>query len=290
MPRLSWILLVLWLALGVTAARAAGGVPVVAAESVYGDVARQIGGDAITVTSLISNPAQDPHLFEASPAAARALADARIAIANGADYDGWFTTLLASAPRPARIEIVVAKLIGRKPGDNPHLWYDPRAMPAFAKAFAAALATIDPSHKGDYETRLAAFLASLQPIEATVAAMHKKYKSRPVTATEPVFGPMTEAIELTNRNQHFQLAMMNGTEPSAHDLAEFERDLKEHKVKVLISNTQVNEPLSRRFIGLAQAAGVPVVGVTETLPAGEHYQDWVMRELDALDRALGGSR
>ena len=270
-------------------AAAQDNVPVVAAESVYGDVAQQIGGEHVAVNSLISNPAQDPHLFEASPAALRALADARIVIGNGADYDAWLDKLITASPRPERSEISIATLIGRKAGDNPHLWYDPAAMPALAKALAAALGKADPAHKQDYETRMNAFLTSLKPIQDKITAMHAKYAGQPVAATEPVFEPVTEAIGLVNRNRRFQLAMMNDTEPSAKDLAAFENDLKQHNVKALINNTQVSEPLAKRLVTTAQAAKVPVVGITETLPPGEHFQDWFMRELDALDNALSAT-
>lgn len=288
MSRLA-VLLALALAAIVPAARAAGRIPVVAAENVYGDVAQQIGGDMVEVTSLIDNPAQDPHLFEVSAAAARALAAARIVIGNGADYDPWLEKLLTSAARSGRTEIVIAALLGRKPGDNPHLWYDPKAMPAFAKAFAAALVGADPAHKAEYQTRLADVLASLQPIDDKVAAMRSKYHGQPVTATEPVFGPMIDAIGLVNRNRRFQLAMMNDTEPSAKDVAAFENDLKQHKVKVLINNTQVSEAMGKRLAGIARAAKVPVIGITEMLPPGERYQAWVLRELDALDKALAAT-
>jgi len=80
--------------------------------------------------------------------------------------------------------------------------------------------------------------------------------------------------------------MMNDTEPTAHDLAEFERDLKEHRVKALIDNAQVSGLLTTRLRDLAAASKIPVVAVTETMPAGTHFQDWVLSELDALDKAL----
>ncbi len=272
------------------AAAAQDKVPLVAAESVYGDVAQQIGGEHVAVTSLISNPSQDPHLFEASPAAARALSDAQIVIGNGADYDPWLDTLLQSSPKPGRVEISAAELIGRKAGDNPHLWYDPATMPTVAKALAAALGKADPAHEADYKAALNTFLAALKPIDEKAAAMRGKYKGQPVTATEPVFELMTNAIGLINRNRRFQLAMMNDTEPSATDVAAFENDLKQHKVKALISNTQVSEALSQRIVATAQAAKVPVVGVTETLPPDKHFQDWVLSELQALDNALAGAK
>jgi zinc/manganese transport system substrate-binding protein len=273
-----------------TAWAQAGRVAVVAAENVYGDIAEQLGGEAVKVSSLISNPSQDPHLFEASPATARALSTAQIVIANGADYDAWLDKLLQASPRAGRNLISVAELLGRKAGGNPHLWYDPAAMPALANALAAALQKADPAHAADYKSRLDRLLAALKPIEQRVAAMRAKYKGEPVTATEPVFGPMLDAVGLISRNQRFQLAMMNDTEPSAQDLAAFETDLKQHKVKVLINNTQVSEVVSQRLVAIAKAADIPVVGVTETLPPGKHFQDWVLAELDALDKALGGAK
>src|ERR1041385_4962114 len=112
---------------------AAEPIKVVAAENFYADVAKQIGGDAVDVVSILTNPDQDPHLFEASPSVARDIADARIVIANGVDYDPWIDTLLSASPSRDRTVIVVANLAGRKPGDNPHLWYDPNNVVAMAR-------------------------------------------------------------------------------------------------------------------------------------------------------------
>src|SRR5664279_4807126 len=107
-------------------ARAADGkLSVVAAENFYGDVARQIGGDDVAVASVMSNPDQDPHLFETTPSVVKQIVDAQIVILNGADYDPWMDKLLKASPRPGRTAIVVADLVGKKAGDNPHLWYDP---------------------------------------------------------------------------------------------------------------------------------------------------------------------
>src|SRR5471032_2157262 len=151
--------LLLALAAGPFAHAADGKLAVVTAENFYGDIARQIGGDAVEVASIMNNPDQDPHLFETTPGVVRQIADARVVIVNGADYDPWMEKLLAAAPRPGRIVVNAAKLTGKKAGDNPHLWYDPGTMPAVAKALAAALAAADPAHKTDYEARLATFTA-----------------------------------------------------------------------------------------------------------------------------------
>jgi zinc/manganese transport system substrate-binding protein len=282
--------LALTLAFGAAApAHAAEGqIAVVAAENFYGDIARQIGGDRVAVVSIMNNPDQDPHLFETTPSIVRQLAAAQIAILNGANYDPWMDKLLAATPRAGRTVISAAQLTGRKPGDNPHLWYDPVTMPAVATALAEALAKADSAHALDYAARLKTTLAALGRITQRVAQLKAKHAGTAVTATEPVFGPMAEALGLTVRNQRFQLAMMNDTEPSARDMAAFESDLKERKVKVLIYNSQVSEKLTERLRDIAYKAKVPVVGVTETMPANTSYQDWVLSELDALDKALSG--
>jgi len=267
-------------------AAAAEPVSVVAAENFYGDVARQIGGPLVTVTSILSSPDQDPHLFEAAPSTARQLAGAKIVILNGADYDPWMEKMLAASPAADRKQIVVAALVGRKSGDNPHIWYDPAMMKALAARLTAELAAIDPAHKADYRNRAEAFAASLKPLDERIAAMKAKYAGAPVTASEPVFGYMAQSLGLEMRNQRFQLAVQNDAEPSVSDVAAFEDDLRGHKVRVMIYNLQANEPAAQRLVKLAEAEKIPVVGVTETEPSGNIWQEWMLSQLDALDLAL----
>jgi zinc/manganese transport system substrate-binding protein len=265
-------------------------IAIVAAENVYGDVAQQIGGSAVAVLSVLSNPDQDPHLFEARASIARAVAAAPIVIVNGAGYDLWMAKLLAAAPRAGRTTIEVATLRHRKPGDNPHLWYDPATMPAVATALADALARLDPARRADYAANLDRFRAALRPLEARIAALRQAYAGAPVTATEPVAGYLAAALGLAMRNERFQLAVMNGTEPSAGDIARFEDDLRRRAVRVLIYNSQSGGPLTERMRALAAKSGVPVVGMSETMPAGLRYQEWMLAQLGALEHALSGSR
>src|SRR5579862_6215978 len=126
-------------------------VKIVAAENFYGDVAKQIGGDNVSVVSILANPDEDPHLFEASVTTAKDLADAQIAMQNGVDYDPWMEKLLRAHTDPARKEITVATLVGRKAGDNPNLWYDPANVRAAAKALTADLVAVDAPHANDYQ-------------------------------------------------------------------------------------------------------------------------------------------
>jgi zinc/manganese transport system substrate-binding protein len=271
---------------GVPSALSAAPLNVVAAENVYGDLAEQLGRDKVSVTSILTNPAQDPHLFEAGASAARALAGAELAIYNGADYDPWMVKLLSVTGGPSRGVIVAADLARVRPGGNPHLWYDPAVMGIIARAVTESLTIADPSGADDYAAHLRDFDRSMMPLTNRIEAMRGKYAGMPVTATEPVFDYMAGAIGLQMRNPAFQLAVMNDTEPSARDVAAFEDDLKQHKVKVLLYNTQSSGTLSQRMRRIAEEAKVPVVGVSETEPPGTHYQDWMSAQLDALDAAL----
>ena len=263
---------------------------IVAAENFYGDVAAQLAGPGWSVTSILSNPDEDPHLFEASPSIARAVSGARIVVFNGADYDPWMGKLVSAARSSQRRSIVAAALTGHRAGDNPHLWYDPATMPAVARALCADLVADDPAHRASYAARLDRFLRSLRPIDAELATLRRRYGGLPVTATEPVFGDMASALGLVMRNQRFQLAVMNNTEPSAADVAAMEGDLRDHRVRLFIYNSQATDSAARRLLGIARASKIPVLGVTETEPRGAaNYQGWIAGQLEALDRAMSAA-
>ena len=267
-------------------ALAAAPIEIVAAENFYGDVAEQIGGADVKVTSILSDPAVDPHLFEASPSVARVISGARVVVFNGIDYDPWMATLLAASPVINRRTIIVASLAARKIGDNPHVWYDTQIMLGYAAVLTEVLAAIDPAHATDFRQRLAQFQTAIQPVQSKIAMLRDRLACTPVTATEPIFGYMFNSLGMRSRNQSFQLSVMNNTEPSASDIAAFENDLKTRQVKLLVYNSQATDPTADRMQGIAKAAGVPVVGATETEPKGLNYQSWISSELDAVDKAL----
>ncbi len=265
---------------------AAEPVNVVTAENFYGDVAQQIGSSDVRVTSILTNPDQDPHLFEASPSVARDISAARIVIYSGIDYDPWMEKLLDAARSGHRRVIAVAPLAARKTGDNPHVWYDTQTMLAYAAVLTEVLAADDPADAAGFRRRLAQFQASIEPIQAKIAALRNRLAGTPVTATEPIFGYMFDALGMISRNQSFQLAVMNNTEPSASDIAAFENDLKSHQVKLLVYNSQASDPTAERMRTIAKNAGVAVIGATETEPPGKTYQAWMAGEVDAVAQAL----
>ncbi|TAN31164.1 MAG: cation ABC transporter substrate-binding protein [Castellaniella sp.] len=261
-------------------------VQIVAAENFYGDIASQIGGTRVKVQSILNNPEQDPHMFEASPSVARALTHAQLVIYNGADYDPWMAKLLAAAPAPDRRAIGASQILGTPPGANPHLWYDPQTMPKVAIAIASQLSAIDPEGRISYQDNLTHVLQALEQLKHTIALIRGRYTGTPVTATEPVFGYMAGALGLTMRNQPLQLAVMNNTEPSPSQIGAFENDLKTRQVRILFYNSQEEDSFTRRAKGIAEEHHIPIVGVTETMPEGLHFQTWISGQLSDIEAKL----
>lgn len=259
----------------------ADAVNIVAAENFYGGVVQQIAGDSAHVTSILNNPNQDPHEFTTDAATAKAVADADIVIYSGIGYDDWMEKLLGAQGKPGRVVIKVADLIGAKDGDNPHIWYDPKTMPALATKVADLLKKPD---------SLAAFLKSLEPLTAKIDEIKAANAGTPVTATEPVFGYMADALGFQMENYDFQLAVMNDTEPSFQQTADFENSLRSKAVKILFYNSQVTDPTTERLQAVAKKYGVPIVGVTETQPPdAKSYVDWMLEELSKVEKALGNN-
>ena len=259
---------------------------IVAAESVYADIARQVAGPATEVTAILTNPAGDPHQFEPSPSVAARVAGAAIVIENGIGYDGWMDRLLAVGGTAGQTRIVIADLLHRRAGDNPHLWFDPAAMPALARALADTLAAKNPADRGGIAARSAATLASLAIVQTRIESLRQRLAGLPVAATEPVFGPMLVALGLSDHHARFEVAVMNGTEPRAGDVASIEDDLRAHRIRALITNAQATDTEAARLARIARAEHIALVPVSETLPPGKTYQAWILGELAVLEAAL----
>ena len=256
----------------------AGPVFIVAAENFYGGVAQQVVGSSATVTSILSNPNQDPHEFQSDAATAEAVANADIVIYSGIGYDDWMEKLLGVQGKHSRVVINVSELIGAKEGDNPHIWYSPDTMVALANKLAEVVG--DP---GD----AAKFIASLKPLTERIKLLKAKTSGVKVTATEPVFGYMATALGFDMLNDGYQLAVMNGTDPSFQQTADFQKSLSDKIVKILFYNSQVTDPSTAQMQSLAKASGVPVVGVTETQPLDQKtYLSWMLSELEKVQAVL----
>lgn len=263
---------------------------IVAAENFYGTVAQELGGPYVTVTSILNSPSQDPHFFSASPSVAKAIATADIVIYNGAAYDPWAQRLLtASRHQPDKI-IIVAQLIGKQIGDNPHIWYDPNTLPIFAKQLTVTLSQQDPAHQNYYQQQLQRFTQNYQPLLAKIAALKHDYPRAPLIATEPLFNDMAQALGFIMFSQDFQLNIMNDAPPTPTQIRAFENALRNHTVRILIYNDQVSNPITQRMQNIAQTVRIPTVGMAEMQPADKTYITWMLDQLNKLQQALADSR
>ncbi len=268
----------------IATAQASEPIKIVAAENFYGDVAEQIGANHVIVTSVLNNPDQDPHMFEASPSIISSLQLASMIIVNGAGYDAWMTKLIPESRKPDLLD--VASLTHKSKGDNPHLWYDVDVISQTADEIALRLMAKDPDHKVEYAENRDRFQRTLQALKLHISTSAEKIRGLPVTASEPVFGYMAEALRLDMRNKAFQLAILNNAEPSVSDIIAFEDDLKHKNVRAFLYNSQVSSPTVSKLKALAEKNHIPTVGVSETEPANTKYQDWMTFQIDALIKAL----
>jgi zinc/manganese transport system substrate-binding protein len=264
------------------------GLAVVAAENVYGNIASQIGGHDVSVTSILTNPNADPHLFEPATSSGLAVADARVVLQNGLGYDAFMTKLEDATPSKSRIVLTVADVLGVHGKDaNPHLWYDVPRLDRIAGALAAALARADPRHAAAYRRGLRRFERSLEPLRREVASIRARYHGTPVAYTEPVPGYLVAAAGLRNlAPDSFTRSIEEGTEPSPSAASAMNALVAQHRIRVLLYNRQAVSPITAGLRSAAIRAGIPVVPVTETLPAHETFQQWQLAQARALAAAL----
>jgi zinc/manganese transport system substrate-binding protein len=263
-------------------------IPVLGAENFYADLLSQIGGSRVTASSILNDPSADPHAYEASPIAAKLVADAKLVIVNGIGYDDFMQKLLGASTKPERIVVNVQDILGVKGDVNVHVWYDPATMPKVAEAATAALTKLDPQEAAYFADQKAKYLSSLKPWNDKIAALKAKYAGTPIAFTENVGGYLTDAIGLEVLTpSSFMEAIESGTDPAPADVAA-ERDLiTGRKVKALLYNSQVTSPLTEQIRALAVQNNIPVVAFAETIPPSfKTFQEWQLAQLGDLERAL----
>jgi zinc/manganese transport system substrate-binding protein len=293
-PALLSLLLVAGLLAGCGSGSSApgNGVQVVAAENFWGSLAAQLGGTRVHVTSIITSPDADPHNYEPRSADARTMAGAQLAIVNGIGYDTWASRLIAANPVDGRVVLTVGDLVGLKPGDNPHQWYSPGTVQRVIDQIVSDYKRLDPKD-GAYFDRQRRIVETrdLGRYHALIAQIRGRYGGTPVGASESIFAPLANALGLRLLTPPgFLTATSEGTDPTAADKQATDRQIAAKQIKVWVYNAQNTTPDVKRLNDEARAVGIPVATVTETLtPAGASFQDWQVRELDSLQRALAAA-
>lgn len=273
-----------------TAPTTPGVVRVVAGENPWGSIVSQLGGRHVQVTSIVTDPSADPHLYESNAADALAVAQARLVIENGAGYDGFLDKLLSVTTNAGRTVLSVQHVLGAGLDANPHFWYDLPRIPEVASAIAAALAKLDPRDAGVFSTNLAGFDRALVPVDGLVARIMRTHGGAPVAYTERLPGYLLHAAGLVVRTPPgFATAIENGNDPSPQDTAAMNELVAGRQIKVLLYDAQAASTTTQTLEGLARREGIPVVALTETLPRSfGTYQVWQLHQTEALLGALGG--
>jgi zinc/manganese transport system substrate-binding protein len=273
----------------------AGGGPkvlqVIAAENFWGNVAAQLGGSHVSVTSIVSNPNADPHEYESSAQDARAFAEADYVIVNGAGYDDWANHLLAANASSSRTVFTVADLVGVRAGGNPHIWYNPAWVEVVASHITADFKRLDPADAAAFDQQRTAFESGLTPYRDLISTIRSRYAGTPVGATESIFVYLSDALGLKLISPpEFMKAIAEGNDPPAQDVAAFHDQLQGRQIKILVYNLQTITDITTQFEQLARQRGIPVVGISETLqPVGASFQDWQVKQLQGLQQALASA-
>jgi zinc/manganese transport system substrate-binding protein len=261
----------------------------VGAENEYASVISQIGGRYVRATAVMSNPNTDPHAFEASPSVAQTVSQAKIVVQNGVGYDNFMTKIASASPSSSRKVIDVQQLLGVPDSTrNPHLWYKPATMPAVAAALVSDLSALRPAQAAYFRSNQRRFNASLQPWLDALKVFRTRHPDTTVATTEPVADYMLQAAGVRDVTPFsMQADIMNGTDPAPQAVTQQNELLTAHRVMVFVYNQQVTDTVTQNFLKAATGAGVPVVGVYETMPTpGYNYQSWMMAELRAIERAV----
>ena len=263
-------------------------ISVVTSTDFYGEVAKAVVGNKGTVTSIIDKPSMDPHDYEPTTATGKKVASANVVIANGIGYDSWMNKLVSKDSKTDFIK-VGESIMHKKNGDNPHLWYNPKTMPALAKALAAKFAKMQPKNKAYFQKNAEKYINSLKPVSAQLnqlKAKAAKSTNKNVFVSEPVFDYAIEAMGFKVGNKGFEEAVENETDPTPKMLAQMHKGLQNRKVAFFVYNKQVSSKTIENLAKMAKQNDVPVLEVTETLPAGHTYKTWMLDQYKALNNIL----
>jgi zinc/manganese transport system substrate-binding protein len=279
------------------------GISIVASTNVWGDVASWIGGSSVQVTSIIDSFNQDPHSYEASARDQLAVNDADLVLANGGGYDSFMDTLADAAGVEEVLYAYVPEDLQAQDeaptevdsdghnhdhsSGNEHVWYDFHVVADFATRIAERLSTLDPENASEYETNLSLFQNQINALEDKVAALSSSVHGRTFISSEPVAEYLLDELKLESLTPaSFSQAIEEELDVSPKDLLEIENLIKGGEVDLFVLNIQTASPQIAKIGILAQENGVKTVGLSELLPDGQRYFEWMESNILAIELAL----
>jgi zinc/manganese transport system substrate-binding protein len=268
-------------------------VRIVASTNVYGDLAATVGGAHVEVTSVIDDPAQDPHQFEANPRVQLALSRADIVIVNGGGYDDFMTTMLDASANQHAVVIdafdVASGLTAVVESGNEHVWYDYEAMIGVVNRIAIELSDLDPANDRDYTKSVFELTGRIQGLGTTADEVAGQVAGAGAIITEPV------PLFLLDR-----MGFENLTPPEFSEAIEEDSDIPpallqtvlnligDGSAAIVVYNEQTGGPQTDAVLDVATDNQVPAIGVTETLPDDMGYVQWQNSIQEAILAALDG--
>jgi zinc/manganese transport system substrate-binding protein len=267
-------------------------VAVLAIENFYANLVQQLGGQCVTVTTILSDPDADPHEFQPTAGDVRAFQAAGLVVESGLGYDDFADKAVGTLSHPPAV-IRAGDVVGLQVGANPHIWYSAAYVDQIKSAIATRLEQVNPDASAYYDRQAAATDRAFGTYHQLISQIATQYADTPVGATESIFVDMAYSTGLKLVTPAaFMQALSEGNDPSAQDIAEFQNQLKNKQVKVLVYNVQTVTPITEQLKQLAVDNGIPVVGVSETMPLGAAtFQGWQANQLrlllNALQRAPG---
>lgn len=291
---------------GSTARTDDGRITVVTSTSVYGQIVEEIGGAAVAVTSIITSSSQDPHAYEASARDQLTVSRAGLIVENGGGYDPFIHALIeasgAEAPVIAAVEFSPA-WTGESATDsngehddhgdhhvaglNEHVWYDPTAMSELAAALATQLTRLQPADGQAFQANLDEFRQQTGGLTESLDDIAANATGAKIFVTEPAPLYLTEAAGLENlAPDAFSEAVEEGQDVAPATLLESLELLDSGDIRVVIVNAQTGGAETEQIMAAATGRGIPVLELSETLPDGNTYIEWMQNNVDALAEAL----
>ncbi|MDP0487771.1 metal ABC transporter solute-binding protein [Leuconostoc mesenteroides] len=258
-------------------------ITIVASTDFYAEIAKTVVGEHGTATAIIKDANVSPEDYEPTTTVAKKVSGADIVLANGLGYDAWLNKL-AKTSKNTKLIRVGEDVLNKKTGVNPHLWNDPETMSKTANYLATELGKKDPKNRDYYKKNAKKYVASLKPVNDLITKISKKADGQTVAQTEPVFEYMLDTLGYKIMDTDFSEAIEEGNDPSPATLAALKSAITNHKIAFFVNNTQTSSSTVSNLIDLAKKNDIPVVNVTETIPNGENYVSWKLKELKAIEK------
>jgi zinc/manganese transport system substrate-binding protein len=273
------------------AASRKGRIDVVASTSVYGQIAQEIGGNAVDVTSIVSSASQDPHSFEPSARDQLAVRHADLIIENGAGYDAFMSALVAASGTKAPVLTAVEsspEWAGSAAANfNEHIWYDLATMTKVAKSIADELGALKPSDASTFAANAATFSSKVGVLEKQLEDIAAQHAGAGVFVTEPVPLYLTGAADLEDITPPaFSHAVEQGQDVAPATLFEALNLIRSGAVSLVIANSQTGGAETALVISQAGTRSIPVLEFSETLPKGDTYLTWMRHNIAVLAKGL----